>query len=159
MENFAEKRKERRLNYQWPVWFAEDFDRELAQGQMVDVSSEGAAFTCYTDHNCPYHGQNITARFSVPKFETDDSFGLTSFIRQARVCRIDNVNEHLRKIAIQFADPLPFRPGEQAESETGAGQYCRILHRRMAGQNADRSAGQFRMVRIRDCQLRQSARC
>lgn len=117
MEQADERRKERRLRYQWPIWFAEDFDEILAQGQMVDVSSEGAAFTCYADESCPYPGQQVTARFSVPWFEVDDSFGMASFTRRGHVCRVEDVNNYLRRVAMQFAEPLPFKPGEQTESE------------------------------------------
>ncbi len=117
MENSENRRREERLRYHWPVWFSEDFNDMLAQGQMVDVSSEGAAFTCNADHTCPYPGQTITARFSVPKFETDNSFGLSSFTRMATICRVEDVNGFTRKVAMQFAEPLPFKPGEQAEDE------------------------------------------
>ena len=117
MHDEAERRKEHRLRYHWPVWFAEDFDELLSQGQMVDVSSEGAAFTCYADQNCPYPGQNVTARFSVPRFETNDSFGMASFTRNGQVVRVDQLNDHVRRVAVQFAESLPFKPGEQSESE------------------------------------------
>ncbi|MBN1795836.1 MAG: PilZ domain-containing protein [Sedimentisphaerales bacterium] len=117
MNDYAERRREKRLRYHWPVWFAEDFNEELTQGQMVDVSSEGAAFTCYSDRGNLYTGQPVTARFSVPKFETDESFGMSSFTRHGHVCRVENVNDFIRKIAIQFAEPLPFKPGEQTEDE------------------------------------------
>ena len=49
MEAVTERRREQRLRYHWPVWFAEDFNEMLLQGQMVDVSSGGAAFTYYAD--------------------------------------------------------------------------------------------------------------
>ena len=117
MEEQSERRTERRLRYHWPVWFAEDFDEILSQGQMVDVSSNGAAFTCYNDQCCPYPGQYVTARFSVPQFDSDNSFGMASFTRTGRVCRVDDVNHFLRRVALQFAEPLPFKPGEQAETE------------------------------------------
>ncbi len=57
-----ERRREQRLRYHWPVWFAEDFNKMLSQGQMVDVSSGGAAFTCHADGSCPHPGQEMTAR-------------------------------------------------------------------------------------------------
>lgn len=117
MQDNSEKRREKRLRYHWPVWFAEDFNNILSQGQMLDVSSGGAAFTCYADQNCPYPGQHVTARFSVPKFESDDSFGMSSFIRSGRVCRVEDAGGYLRKVALQFFEPLPLRPGEQAETE------------------------------------------
>ena len=115
METNSERRRENRLRYSWPVWFAEDFDGTLTQGQMVDVSSGGAAFTCYSHDNCPYPGQEITARFSVPHFAADDSFQMQNYVNRGRVCRVDSENNFLRRIAVQFADTLPFRPGEQGD--------------------------------------------
>ena len=117
MEDNFERRKERRLRYHWPVWFAEDFDEILSQGQMIDVSSEGASFTCQGDRGCPIPGQDVTARFSVPQFDSGSSFGMVSFTRTGRVCRVDEINANVRRIAVQFAEPLPFKPGEQTDSE------------------------------------------
>jgi len=117
MDKQNERRIEQRLRYYWPIWFAEDPNEMLAQGQMVDVSSRGAAFTCYANDGCPYTGQHITARFSVPHYGPDDSFDMANFTRSAHVCRVDNVNSFLRRIAVQFAEPLPFKPGEQNTTE------------------------------------------
>ncbi len=117
MDKPNERRTEQRLRYYWPIWFAEDTNETLSQGQMVDVSSRGAAFTCHADDGCPYLGQHITARFSVPRYGPDESFDMANFTRSAHVCRIDNVNSFLRRIAVQFAEPLPFKPGEQNTAE------------------------------------------
>lgn len=127
MQENTERRTERRLHYHWPVWFAEDFDEILSQGQMVDVSSRGAAFTCYADNSCPYPGQHLTARFSVPKFESDNSFGMASFTRGGHICRVDRVSDYIRRIAIQFAEPLPFKPGEQTETELDTRQRLKAI--------------------------------
>jgi hypothetical protein len=35
------------------------------------------------------------------------------YVRSGWVCRVEGVNHALRRIAIQFHEPLPFRPGEQ----------------------------------------------
>jgi hypothetical protein len=113
MRPTSERRTEERLSYHWPIWFAENFYDELSQGQMVDISSRGAAFTCYADDRCPWPGQHVTARFSVPQYGADDSFDMVEFIRTGQVCRVDGVNPALRRVALQFAEPLPFRPGEQ----------------------------------------------
>jgi hypothetical protein len=127
MEEAHDRRKERRLRYHWPVWFAEDFDEMLAQGQMVDISSDGASFTCCDDRACPYPGQDITARFSVPQFACDSSFGMASFTRTGRVCRVDKINAQLKRIAMQFAEPLPFKPGEQTDSEADARERLKAV--------------------------------
>lgn len=122
-----ERRIEQRLRYHWPVWFAEDFNSSLSQGQMVDVSSGGAAFTCHNDDGSYYQGQEVTTRFSVPCFGSDDSFELANFVRPGRVCRIDDISRFTRKIAIQFAEPLPFRPGEQVASEADAAEMLKAV--------------------------------
>jgi hypothetical protein len=116
MDVNAERRIEKRLRYCWPIWFAEDFGDILSQGQMADVSSKAAAFTCYPD-SCPYLGQQITARFSVPRYGPDDSFDMANFTRSGLVTRVDDVHKFLRRVAVQFAEPLPFRPGEQDDDE------------------------------------------
>ncbi len=117
MESTSERRREQRLRYHWPVWFAEDFSGILSQGQMVDVSSGGAAFTCYSDNSRPWPGQNITARFSVPRHQPEDTFDITDFVRSGSVCRVDQLNAGLHRVAIRFFEPLPFNPGEQANMQ------------------------------------------
>lgn len=114
MDKITERRREQRLRYHWPVWFAGDANDGLIQGQMVDISSKGAAFTCHADESGHYTGQDITARFSVPDFGPDDSFDMKNFTRDGRICRIEKVNSFLKCLAIQFAEPLPFKPAEHA---------------------------------------------
>ena len=117
MGETTERRTEQRLRYYWPIWFAGDFNEALSQGQMVDISSRCAAFTCHDDGSCPYLGQDITTRFSVPRFGPDDSFDMANFTRSGHISRVDEVNSFLRRVVVQFAEPLPFKPGEQADSE------------------------------------------
>ena len=118
VNSVIERRTEQRLRYHWPVWFAKDFNGTLSQGQMVDVSSGGAAFTCSTEADCPYMHQDITARFSVPRFGEEDYFDMANFTRLGQICRVEQVNRFLHRIAIQFAEPLPFKPAEQTESDS-----------------------------------------
>ena len=127
MDINTERRREQRLHYQWPIWFAEDFNGTLSQGQMVDISSRAAAFTCYADESCPCAGQDITARFSVPRLGPDASFDMENFTRGGHICRVDEVDRFLRRVAIQFAEPLPFKPGEQAGSESEAQQRLKFV--------------------------------
>ena len=111
----TERRSEKRFRYHWPVWFAKDFNKELSQGQMVDVTSKSAAFTCYKDQ-CPSSGERITARFSVPKYGIDNSFDMASFTRKGRIHRVDEANPFLCRIVVMFSEHLPFKPGEQQDS-------------------------------------------
>ena len=117
MDNGIERRREQRLRYHWPVWFAEDFNENLSQGQMVDVSSGGAAFTYYANQCHTWPGQQITAKFSVPQFGEEDSFELASFTRVGNVCRVEQINDFTRRVAVQFAEPLSFKPAEQITVE------------------------------------------
>ena len=113
----AENRGESRLRYNWPIWFAENYEDILSQGQMVDISSGGAAFTCYAD-KCPDVGQAVTTRFSVPSHGVEDPFAMENFVRDGSICRIDDISPYVRRVAVQFAEPLPFRPGEISEETT-----------------------------------------
>lgn len=122
MDEHNDRRREQRLRYYWPIWFAEDVNRSLSQGQMVDISSRAAAFTCYAHEDCPQPGQYITARFSVPRYGPDNSFDMANFTRSGHVFRVDNVNGFLRRIAVQFTKPLPFKPGEQNTVKSDAEQ-------------------------------------
>lgn len=118
MNEPMERRMEQRLHYNWPIWFADQLNEMLCQGQMVDICSNGAAFTCYADR-CPEPGQRIMARFSVPQYDKDhpDSFDLANFIREANVSRVDEISAFVRRVALEFAEPLPFRPGEVTDTD------------------------------------------
>jgi len=113
MDKRNERRTEQRLRYSLPVWFAEYPKETLAQGKMVDISSRGAAFISYAHDSCPCFGQHITARFKVPDYRLDHSFDMVNFRRLAYVCRVDRVYTSWRRVAIRFAEPLPFKPGEK----------------------------------------------
>jgi hypothetical protein len=42
---------------------------------------------------------------------------MENFIRDGEICRIDEVTPFVRRVAIQFGEPLPFKPGENADDE------------------------------------------
>jgi len=108
MDKTKERRREERLHYQLPVWFAEDFNKTVSQGVMVDISNSGMAFTCDANENCPYPGQQLTTRFSIPCFGTPDRSDMKSFTRTGHVCRVDNITNNLYRVAIQFDESPPF---------------------------------------------------
>ncbi|MCX5633664.1 MAG: PilZ domain-containing protein [Phycisphaerae bacterium] len=111
--DFKERRREQRLKLGGSVWFNSDGDGRTLRGQLVDVSSSGMAFTCYNNRTIPARGQQITARFSVPFFTPDGVIQERKFTRTAKICRISGPGSYLKRIAVQFAEPLPFRPAEQ----------------------------------------------
>lgn len=116
MDKYANRRSEKRLRYCWPVWFGSDFSGQLSQGQMVDVNSRAAAFSCYS-HQCPGKDQHITARFSVPIYGRDGSFDMGNYIRSGWVSRVDRVNAFLQRAVLQFEEALDFQPGEQPSGQ------------------------------------------
>lgn len=124
---FKEQRRERRLCYRRPIQFAEDFNEAFSRGRMVDVCSGGMSFTCLADEDHLHPGRQIATRFSIPRFKPDGSFDALNFTRTGRVCRVEDVNKFLRRVAIQFAEPLPFKPGEQAGSESEAQQRLKFV--------------------------------
>jgi len=122
MGKIREQRAEKRLCYRWHARFALNPKQKPLSGQMVDVSSKGIALLYHADKNCPRPDQFITTNFGVPYFDSDDSFDTVFFNRIGRVCRIDNLTSKVNRIAIQFAEPLFFKPGEQGISDSEAKQ-------------------------------------
>jgi hypothetical protein len=118
MGKIREQRAEKRLCYRWHARFALNPKQKPLSGQMVDVSSKGMAILYHADKNCPKPNQFITTNFGVPYFDSEDSFDTVFFNRIGRVCRVDNLSSNVNRIAIQFAEPLFFKPGEQNISDS-----------------------------------------
>ncbi|MBN1786770.1 MAG: PilZ domain-containing protein [Sedimentisphaerales bacterium] len=117
--DFKERRREERLKLTGPLWFTPQGRDSALQGQLVDVSSGGMAFNCYKN-GCPATGNQITARFTVPWFSPQGNVQNRKFTRTAKVCRIGGGDSQLKRVAVQFDEPLPFKPAEQnqlAEAE------------------------------------------
>jgi len=122
MEKTDEQRAEKRLRYRWHARFAGTPKQKSFTGQMADVSSKGMALLYHADKNCPHPDQSITTHFGVPYFDSRDSFDTVFFNRTGRVCRVDNLSSKVNRIAIQFKEPLFFKPGEQDISDSDAQQ-------------------------------------
>jgi hypothetical protein len=122
MGKAKEQRAEKRLRYRWHARFALNPKQKPLSGQMVDISSKGMALLYHADENCPGPNQSITTNFGIPYFDSGDSFDTVFFNRIGRVCRIDNLTSKVNRLAIQFAEPLFFKPGEQDISDSDAKQ-------------------------------------
>ena len=118
MEAANERRTERRLRYRWPVRFISNTGGRPVQGQVVDISSYGMAFLCHSGQKRLWLNQKVQADFGVPHFNFSDSFDTVFFSRNSRICRIDDLKNQVRRVAIQFDEPLFFKPGEQDISES-----------------------------------------
>ena len=133
MGKAKEQRAEKRLRYRWHARFALNPRQKSLSGQMVDVSSKGMSLLYHNDKSCPGPDQLITTNFGVPYFDAGDSFDTVFFNRTGRVCRIDNLTNRVNRIAIQFAEPLFFKPGEQNISDSDAKQRLDAKARLIAG--------------------------
>ena len=112
MERAKERRKEQRLHCHWSLWFTEGLGKTLYQGQVLDISSEGVAFTCPPGKNFPHPGQKVVTHFSVPRFGSDDASDMTIFNRSSCIYRVDTIDESLYRVAVRFDEPLPFKPSK-----------------------------------------------
>jgi hypothetical protein len=133
MEAVKEQRSEKRLHYRWYAQFASNPKQKPLSGQMVDISSKGMALLYHNDDSCPGPDQRISANFGVPHFDSGGSFETVFFNRVGRICRIDNLTGKVNRIAIQFAEPLFFKPGEQDISDSEVKQRLEAKARQIVG--------------------------
>jgi hypothetical protein len=112
---FKNRRIEDRLKLSGNIFFDfGDMPRTL-QGQLVDLSSQGMAFNCYNRPNLPAPGSEITTKFTVPFLTEDGKAAGRKFTRTAKICRTVDTSSYLKKIAVQFVEPLPFKPAEYSQ--------------------------------------------
>jgi hypothetical protein len=133
MGTVKEQRSEKRLRYRWHARFASSPKQKPLSGQMVDISSKGMALLYHNDDSCPGTDQLITTNFGVPHFDSGGSFDTVYFNRVGRVCRIDTLTGKVNRIAIQFTEPLFFKPGEQNISESDAKQRLEAKAQQIVG--------------------------
>lgn len=115
-----QRRAEQRLYYRRPILYTADTNQLPLKAVMFDISSGGISFTCCIDENSLLQGQDISTNFSVPCFNSDDSLAIVDFDRIGRIHRINKKDNTLHQIAVQFANPLPFKPGEQGIKQFAA---------------------------------------
>ena len=112
--SFNERRREQRLHYRRPMWYFQSLNKTRHKGQIVDVSSNGLGFTCnLSDRNFLAAKQKITTRIDVPLFAEDGSFDMVRFDRTGQIRRVEKLNNTVHRIALEFTQPLPFKPAEQ----------------------------------------------
>jgi len=106
MQRTKERRKEQRLHIEIPVQFAEASNKKFSNGLMVDLSSIGMAFICDDDGKCPSMNQQLTLKFSIPRYGTSSS-DMQQITRTGSVLRIDELHNNRHRIAVRFDAP-PF---------------------------------------------------
>ena len=116
-DRYNEQRKEKRMSCNWPIWFYDDSDTRIIQGQLVDISSKAATFTYYTYEKLLFPNQRIIAHFSAPVYGLSDSFAIRDFIRSGHILNIYQISDLLYRITTEFEEVLSFKPGEQFSEE------------------------------------------
>ncbi len=114
MDSNAQDRQERRLAYRWPIWFSEDVTQAVFSGLMEDVSSGGLAFTCQADQGPLQEGQQLTVRFSLPRFDDQDPQATVGVTRTGRVRWLTSAEAGTCRVGLQFDTPLSLKPAEEA---------------------------------------------
>ncbi len=112
MDARQDRRRESRIEYQWPVWFSEDFAHAMSQGLMVDISSGGICFQYGIGDALLQVDQHLTVRFSIPRFQGDDPTATVSITRTGHIRRIDAPQDGQCRVALEFDIPLALRPSE-----------------------------------------------
>ena len=115
--SYNEQRKEKRMSCEWPIWFFDDCDTRIIQGQLVDITSKAAAFTYYTHEKLLLPDQRIITHFSMPFYGLSNSFAIRDFIRSGHILNIYQINDLIYRITTEFEDVLSFKPGEQTSGE------------------------------------------
>lgn len=108
MKRTKERRAEKRLRYELPIWFGKNAEQAVFLAVMVDISNSGMAFDCKADENCPHPGQTLVTRFNMPDFESQAGSAMKSFTRSGCVRRVDDLDGGLCRVGIQFDEPPPF---------------------------------------------------
>ena len=111
---FHERRREQRLYYSRPMWYFQNLNKARHKGRTLDISSNGMGFTCSMTSKSPLEArQTISTRLDVPLFGKDGSYDMVRFDRDGQICRVEKVNNATHRVALQFSQPLPFKPAEQ----------------------------------------------
>jgi len=42
---------------------------------------------------------------------------MANFIRHGKICRVEELSPFVRRVAVQFADPLPFKPADSEKMD------------------------------------------
>lgn len=114
MDSSAEQRHEQRLAYRSPIWYGEDLTKAVFLGLMEDISSGGIAFSCTADHGRLQEGQQLTVRFSIPRFEDADSQATVGVTRTGQVRWVTPASSGTHRVGLQFDVPLSLKPAEEA---------------------------------------------
>ncbi|MHA2033387.1 MAG: hypothetical protein ACW99Q_28785 [Candidatus Kariarchaeaceae archaeon] len=92
--------------------FCRENDKDFIQGQMINISSTHAAFTCDPRFN-PDPKDVLVVQINVPKFISKDNYEKRDYTRFCTIFRLGKMDLSLNLIVVKFTAPLPFRPGEQ----------------------------------------------
>ncbi|MBN2376718.1 MAG: PilZ domain-containing protein [Sedimentisphaerales bacterium] len=103
-----ERRRDRRVQLLWPIWFGYAEDGEFFRGQIVDLSQGGVSFSIERD-NCPEVGTHLRANFSFPQ-DIEEEFDMGSYSHWAEVLRVDKLPGTKQRVAMRLHERLSSEP-------------------------------------------------
>ena len=108
MQTSKERRRQKRLRFLWPVWFAYQATGELLKGQAVDLNEQGISVTVKTDSS-PAVGDHVLARFSFP-CQSSQTFAMDGYYGWSEVIRVDAAGPDRQRVALRLHTPLANNP-------------------------------------------------
>lgn len=106
--SLAEKRAEPRLRFCWDTQIFCDANPRGRNARMVDLNSRCAAILLENEH--PVHaGSHLELGLMYPHVR-DGEFEIEHTHRYGTVYRCEHYNETLKRVVVQFDEPLPDLP-------------------------------------------------
>jgi len=116
MQSATDRRREKRIQFSWPLWFGYEENGQFIRGQVVDLSRSGVGFKV-VEHECPPVGTHVLTRFSYP-LEQEDHFTMDNYYHWAEVLRVDEASYGSRRVAMRLHQPLEHDFGKSLETES-----------------------------------------
>ena len=111
----ADRRREERVRFSWPLFFGYDNLGQFSKAQVVDLSRSAVSFT--TQDAAPSPGQHVLTRFSFPH-AGGDGFDMGSYFDWAEVVRVDHALNNTWRVAAKLRERLAVPlTQEQAEED------------------------------------------
>ncbi|MBI9017648.1 MAG: hypothetical protein JEZ07_10370 [Phycisphaerae bacterium] len=115
MNEQAERRREPRVRFSWPMWYGYEDNGQLFRGQVLDLNKHAIAFTA-DKQCCPQVGHWLLMRFSYP-IHSSDEFSMGTYLDWSQVIRVDYNFHGQTKIVVNLNSELELSHNMQATAQ------------------------------------------